>query len=161
MKQTKFYAPKELNLHLLPDLLEKVASSVPPATLAAEDGTELVLDRYFRLRTISQVASTRDPQEFRDILRTIDERPLSGEAKVDCFPKAKHLRAYEQEPAALFFKFDKDKIQISIARNTADTIKTLSHAFGRNVRPRYRETSGAGRGLRSASASRFPCAQLR
>jgi hypothetical protein len=129
MKQTKFYAPKEINLHLLPDLMEKAASSVPPAMLVTEDGTELLLDRYFRLKTISQVASTRDPQEFRDILRTIDEPPLNVEADVDCFPKAKHLRAFEQQPAALSFKFDKERIEISIARNTADAIKTLFHSF--------------------------------
>ena len=100
MKLTKFYAPKELNLHLLPDLMEKVASSVPPKMLVQEDGTELLLDRFFQLKTISQVATTRDRQEFRDILRTIDEPPLMVRAEVDCFPKEKHLRTYEQEPAS-------------------------------------------------------------
>jgi hypothetical protein len=129
MKQTKFYAPKQLNLHLLPDLMEKVASFVPPKMLVEEDGTELLLDRYFQLRTISQVASTRDSQEFRDILRTIDQPPIEVEAKVDCFPVATHIRAFEQKPAALTFEYNGEAIEISLARNTADAIKTLFHAF--------------------------------
>lgn len=129
MKLTKVYAPKELNLHLLPDLMEKVKSSVPSSMLVEGDGTELLLDQYFNLRTTSQIASTRDPQEFRDILRTIDEPAEMVEAKIDCFIKAKHLRRIQRTPPALSFKYGDKSIRVSIARNTAETIKNLFHAF--------------------------------
>jgi hypothetical protein len=129
MKLTKSYAPKDINLHLLPDLMERVASSVPSTMLVEPDGKELLLDRYFKLETVSLLASTRDAKEFRDILRTMEDPPVIVQADVDCYFKAQHLRAIEKQPPALSFILDKDGIRVSLARNTADEIKILFSAF--------------------------------
>ena len=129
MQLTKVYAAKELNFHLLPDLLEKVKSSVPSSMLIEEDRTELVLDQHFKLQSASQVASTRNPQEFRDILRTMNDAPVVVEAKVGCFHKEIHLRRLERQPPALSFRYGAGSIRVNMARNTADSINALFRAF--------------------------------
>ena len=129
MKLSKVYALRELNFHLLPDLMVRVMSSVPSPMLVEEDGTELVLGQWYEVRTLSQVASTRNPQEFRDILRTLDDPPVALTAGVECFHKAKHLRTIQREPTALSFRYGSESIPLSMARNTADSMKTLFRAF--------------------------------
>jgi len=129
MKLTKFYAHRDLNFHLLPDLIGRVISSVPSPMLVTADEKELILDEYYRVLTPSQVASTRDRLEFRDILRTLDDPPIALDAEVECFFKAKHLRDYSDAPPALSFRYDGETIKISMARNTVAVIKELFGAF--------------------------------
>ena len=129
MKLTKEYAVKEINLHLLPEFIEKVKSSIPSSMLVETDGTELELDQHFLLQSASEVASTRNPQEFRDILRTMKEPSLSVVARVDCFNKNPRFRSIESRPPAFFFDSDKDSIRVSMARNTADSITALFRAL--------------------------------
>lgn len=125
MKLSKFYSFAEINLHLLPDFMEQVKASLPESALLEPNGKALVLHRSFHLRTASHVAFTDDSEEFRDILRATEEPPVAVRASLDCHFKEKHLRQHKSEPPALLLELAHDAIAVSIARNTATSIRNL------------------------------------
>jgi hypothetical protein len=103
MEFTKRYLATRPNFYLLPDLIAQVKSSVPSSMLYKGEN-ELFLSQYFNLKTSSQEATTRDPEEYKDILRSLNEPVLTLDAVVDCFFKAKHLRAFGCSPPAFEFR---------------------------------------------------------
>jgi hypothetical protein len=124
MQALKRYSPTTINFHLLPDLMAAVQSSVPQSMLA-DGGQELRLTPLFEITTSSQVATTADYDEFKEILRSLEEPITALDAELECRLILKHLEMYTRKPPAFKLHYRQDRLEVAIARNTAFKIKEL------------------------------------
>lgn len=121
---TKRYTPRDINFHLLPDLMEQIKSLVPKSMLF-QAGNELEILPYFLIQTNSQSASTASFNEFRDFIRGLSEPILALDAELKCNFVKQHLSEYSSKPPVFEFLYRRDSIKIILARNTAENIREL------------------------------------
>ena len=116
----------------------------------ADGEREVTLQPHFLLTTVSQTASTRDPAEFKEILRSISEPILLLDAPINCFHKVGGKMRMETSPPALKFTYRQDSIEIVLARNTADNIRKQFLSFEEKlsletVKPKIKEDTTSQR----------------
>jgi hypothetical protein len=114
MEITKLYRRNNLNFLLIPDFVEQIKPSSP-------------FEQYFHLRTSSQAIKTQDPEEFRDILRSlkkINDPILTLIIEVKCssdYPDYSIPRG-RSVAFAFFYSSSSENIRITLGMDKAENI---------------------------------------
>lgn len=117
MEFTKRYRSGEPSFYLLPGFVESIMSS-QKLSADPEDSKGLVILQEYNIGTRSQKIVTEDPEEFKDILRNVNE-PISYLST-----QVKYQSRFRRivKPLVFDFYYDLDEISITLAWNDAKTI---------------------------------------
>jgi len=130
MKIRREYIPTEINWRLFPNILDKIISSIPESE-KTESGKELFAKPRFDLYTFSQIAALESVNDFSDFLQNSNEVPHEVKIRIACIIDPKDADPYEIKLPYFFFLWSKERISISIARNTmSNALRILEEIEG-------------------------------
>lgn len=99
----------------MPDLLDKIMSSIPQSELTPKGAKYLPVTRFL-LRTFSQVVDLDSKDDFLEFIRNTPEQPTSAVISLDCYYDPGSIAPYSRDPEFFSLRWNAESIRIQFAR---------------------------------------------
>lgn len=120
MEIKRRYQPRAVNWFLVPDLLNKVAASIPDHQKTDSlTGYKLLPVPQFTIKTYSQTVEIESAQDFPNFINTSSESPTEVEARLECIKQYPDKTTAVTHPDYFELSWREDELKIQIWRSAS------------------------------------------